>query len=208
MPSAQSPISISNIALSQLGANLITSFEDDTTESKLCKANYEPLRNAELETYEWSFATRRRQYGITVPAIGAGTAIDAYPGIRIKIQSDTIRILQVASDRDFRDTDPIQWSVEESHIIVDRRPIFVRELFRLKETADFSEAFAQALAARMAYELCLPITESLRKFESLFTIYTQKLNDAKTLDSMQGRSKRIRSNWMRSSRSRTSNFVR
>ena len=204
MPSALSPVSICNLSLGWLGANLITSFDDNTTESKLCKANYEPLRDAVLETYQWSFATRRRRMGAVAEPAGEDEPNDAYNFFRFKIASDSLRILKVQPDKDFDRPTGLEWQVEEGHIIAAQTPIFVQELFRVTETTAYTVAFTQALAARIAAELAAPITESGRKQELMFSMYLTKLDEAKTLDSMQGKSTRIRSSWMKNSRQRTS----
>jgi hypothetical protein len=199
MPSSQSSLDICNVALSWLAANRITSFNDDSIEAQLCLANYAPLRDAVLEEHEWSFAIRRRKYGAV--ALSEGTPEEnAYEGYRTKVRPDTIRVLEVRSDINFRTTDVLQWQLEEGYIISSQTPLYVRELYRNEDTISFSPAFNQALAARLASELCLPITESTRKQTVMYQLYITKLAEAKSMDGMQGRSKRIRSSWMGRSR--------
>ncbi len=200
MASALSEVAICNLALSWLGANLITSFDDSSTESKLCSANYAPLRDAVLEAYQWSFATQRTRYGAVVPEDDD----DAYELLRFQIAPDVLRILRVSSDTDFTEVGRIEWQVELGHILAVETPIFVMELVRVEETTQFSPMFTQALAARLAADLAAPITESVKKQEVMYALYLTKLDEAKTLDSMQGKSTRIRSSWMKNSRQRTS----
>lgn len=202
MPSALSPTSICNLALGWLGANLITAFDDDSTESKLCLANYDPLLDAVLETYQWSFATRRRRYGASSEP--GEDEEDAYDKFRFKVRPDTLRVLKVQPDKNFDRPSALEWQIEEGHILAPQTPVFVQEIFRVTETAQFSTSFVQAFAARIAADLALPITESGKKQELMYSLYLTKLDEAKTLDSMQGKSTRIRSSWMKNSRQRTS----
>ena len=51
--------SICNAALNLLGSSNITSIDDDNTKARLCKSNYDELRQAVLEEGNWSFAMRR-----------------------------------------------------------------------------------------------------------------------------------------------------
>ena len=51
-------VSICNQALSLVGANSIISLDDNTTEARLCKAIYEPVRDALLEEHAWTFAIK------------------------------------------------------------------------------------------------------------------------------------------------------
>lgn len=202
MPSGQNPISISNLALSWLGANLITSFEDNTPESKFCKANYEPLRDAVLETYEWSFAMNRKRYGAITTPVEDLSEDDAYDGYRFKLTPETLRVVQVSRDIRFAPTDNLDWYLEARHVVANQTPIFVRSIQRIEQVADFSEGFVQTLAARLAYELALPLTESNRKQQQMFAVYASKLDESKTLDGMQGKTQRLRSTWMRRARQR------
>ena len=206
MPQSLSPIAICNLSLSWLGANLITSFEDDTTESKLCLANYEPMRDSVEETYQWSFCTRRTYYGAAAdPLPDSDDPLNVYNEFRFKILPDVLRVLLVHPDRDFKTTSRLHWQIEAGHIVVDQNPVYAQEMFRVAETAQFTPGFAQALAARIASELALPITESGKKQELMYSLYLTKLDEAKTLDSMQGSSMKIQSTWMKNSRQRTSN---
>lgn len=199
MPSAQSSIDICNQAMSWLAANPITSFEQNSTEAQLCKANYAAIRDALLEEHEWTFALRRRRYGAVAPDL-TDPELLAYEGERIRIRSDVLRVVQVSSSITFDPTDCLQWQLEEGCIITSQTPVYVREIWRNEETTSFSAAFNQAFAARIANDLCLPITESNGKQQLMAALYQNKLAEAKSMDGMQGRSKRIRSSWMRKSR--------
>jgi len=52
-------IDIVNIALTWIGADQITSLEDDSPSAILMKTNYFLARDATLEEAEWSFAIKR-----------------------------------------------------------------------------------------------------------------------------------------------------
>lgn len=204
MPSSATPLSISNQALSWLGANLITSFDDGTTEANLCKANYDQLRDAVLESYWWSFATLRVRLTATELYTGAPEN-KTYTGYKYAVPRDSLRVWKVSSDADFRAGNTGNWTMEGGYIIASFHPAFTKYTFRLEDTAQMSPGFTQALAARMAMDLALPITESNSKEQLMAQRYAMKVDEAKTLDGMQGTNERIRSTWMRNSRQRTSN---
>ena len=52
-------VDIANLSLTWMGANLITSLEDEAPEAQILKANYDLARDATLEAHEWSFAIKR-----------------------------------------------------------------------------------------------------------------------------------------------------
>ena len=52
-------VSISNRALTFLGAQPITSLEDDTKEARACNRMFEQSRNQVLRGHAWNFAIKR-----------------------------------------------------------------------------------------------------------------------------------------------------
>ena len=203
MPSTATPVSICNQAMSWLGANLITSFDDGTTEANLCKANYDQLRDAVLETYYWSFATRRsRLNAVEPPPIDPDALV--YSGHKFAVPTDSIRIWKGSNNPDFMVGSNVPWTLENNFIYSGFAPFYMKYTYRLVETTKMSPSFVQALAARIAVDLCLPITESNNKLQAMQALYAVKLDEAKTTDGMQGTNERIRSTWMRRSRSQTS----
>lgn len=202
MPSSATPLSIANQALSWLGANLITSFDDGTNEANLVKANYDQLRDTVLELYWWSFATVRVKLSATEPV--DDPANQTFKGHKYTVPRDSIRVWKVSNDADFRTGNTGAWSLEGGSIVTVFAPAFVKYTYREEDTAQMSPGFTQALAGRIAVDLALPITESNNKLQAMQALYSLKLDEAKTLDGMQGTNERIRSTWMRNSRARTS----
>ena len=200
---ATSPVVICNQALSWLAATRIIELGEDTPEGRLCNENYDPLREAVLEEHEWSFAIRRTVIG--APLDDDEDTRDAYDGMNRFLLADeegVVRVLQVSGNSQFNDADNTEWYMEQNHIITPLERIYVRYIFSLIDTTKFSSAFVQALAARIALDLALPITESTERATAMFQLYTQKLQIAQNLDGSQGRTRRIRSTWMKHSRSR------
>lgn len=202
---ASAPVVICNQALSWLGATRIIELGEDTPEGRLCNENYDPLRESVLEEYEWSFAVRRTT--ISAPLDDDEETRDAYDGMNRFLLADeegVIRILQVANNPKFHEADSTEWYMEQNYIITNLEKVYVRYIFSLVDTNKFSSNFVQALAARIAVDLALPITESTERATAMYQLYVQKLQIAQNTDGIQGRTRRVRSTWMKHSRSRTS----
>jgi len=205
---ATSEVEICNIALGWLGGNLIISLNDTSVEAKLCKANYAPLRDAVIEEREWSFATQRLEPSALVngPLYGFDRAFQIPP--------EVIRVLQVSSagdvvngavvDGSFKSAtrggtgvgreSRLEWLVEGDQIIVSRAErIYIRALIQVIDTTKFSPAFDQALAARLAMDLAIPITASRTLQKDMAGMYADKIALAASSDGMQGRSYNVRS---------------
>ncbi len=198
-----SEVKICNQALSLVGSlssngtivDLITSLDDDTKEAKLCKLNYELVRDSVLSEYEWSFATRWE----TLPASAnpsPGEFANEYP-----LPSDVFGVLFVGQD--YRH--PELWRVENNAIRTDAATCKCQVIYRVEDTSKFSPLFTAALVARLAAELAIPITNSRTLMETLINIYGGKVKLAASKDSQQGRSRRIRSTWL--NRARSSGYV-
>lgn len=199
---ASSVVQICNLALSWLGGDLIISLDDETVEAKLCKANYEPLRDAVLEEREWTFAVVRKELAAlqSVPLYGFDKAFQIPPA--------TLRVLQISRGGDSVEAgadnsryntgqgreERIDWLREGSTVVANNAErVFARLLTRVTDTTKFSAAFDQALAARIAMDIALPLTNSDKMQQSMTAMYGQKLRIAAGTDGMQGRSYKTRS---------------
>ena len=181
-------VSIANQALGWLGANLITAFTDNTNEAKLIDANYDDIRDTVLEERAWTFATRRI---LLVPSITTPTYGWSY---QFLLPGDILRVLEARNDKKAMGPNGLQWVREGDFILSDSDTLNVRYLVRLDDPAQYSPSFSQALAARLAADLAIPLTESRSLQQSMFGLYAQKLKIAAALDGMQGRAKSFNSN--------------
>ncbi len=198
-----SEVAICNQALGWVGGNLIISLGDDSGEAKLCNANYASLRDAVLEEREWTFAVARIEPAplATLPLYGFDK--------QFQIPPDVIRVLQVSrADSDVvsggaisrsgtglgRETE-IEWLREGSTIVANNATrIYARVITRITDTTKFSPAFDQALAARIAMDLAIPIASSAKLQKDMASMYGEKIALAAASDGLQGRSTRWRSN--------------
>lgn len=192
-------IDIVNYALQLLGAEPITSLEDDSREAKIMKGFYALARDGMFEEHEWSFATRRFSpaKAATDPAWGWGSS---FP-----LPSDIIRLLRVdrgqASLR-FEDMsrNQVPHEVEGRNILCNEDAIFCTGLRRIEDEGIYSPSFAEALSTKLALLACLPLTESAQKLQLIGSIHSTVMNTAKSRDAMQSTSRPIRSDWQRNVR--------
>jgi len=182
-----SETSICNQALSWLGASLILSIDDGTTNADLCKVNYDELRDAVLNEALWSFATKRYKWipTIDVPAFGYGKSF--------LIPSEVITIIEVRDDSVFANgTSNLDWRREGNRVVANVDAVYAKCIYRVTDTSQFSPLFIQALATRLAAELAPAITESNTKTQLMWAMYDQKITLAMSMDGMQGRNDRTR----------------
>jgi hypothetical protein len=190
-------IDVVNLALTWLGANQITSLEDDAPEAILMKTNYYAARDATLEDAEWSFAIKRWNpaQSTEVPIAGAS--------FYFPIPSDIIRVLRadkpgasawgLLDDPHSIDRQPqVDWRREGDNILTNENAIVCKGIRRIEDEGIYSPLFVHAFAAHLAMLCAYPITESDGKFNAMSALYQLKIKMAKSRDGQQGTSKRIR----------------
>ena len=184
-----STVEICNLALGWLGCNLIISIDDETAEASLCKVNFPLLRDAVLEARAWTFASKRTTLPPTVGGLPA-EEVFGYAS-RFTVPADCIRILMAGSTPNFYDR--MYWEKENDEILANVGILYIKYIWRITDPTKFSSSFVQALAARLASDLCIPLTENRSLQADMWTLYQNKLADAAATDGMQGRQQPIRS---------------
>jgi len=180
---AASEVTICNLALSWLAGNLIISLDDGSTEAILCKANYELSRDSVLETMAWTFATRRFRLTpeVNVPEWGYGKQFTLSP--------DIITVLEVSGSASKPNgTNDLDWRREENRIVCDKDVIYLKTIVRIVDPSRFPPNFIQALAARIAMEIAIPLTESKELLAAMERKYLAYLYTASATDGLQGKS--------------------
>lgn len=183
-----SEVSICNQALSWLGVSAIMNLDDPQKQAQLCKTNYAQLRDTVLEEGKWSFATRRVMYSTPV-----ATSPDYGYANKFALASTELIVIEANDTGKPQGDYDLDWRVEERHIVTDATKVYAKVIIQVTDVQKFSNTFRQALAARIAAELAMPLTESHKKMMDMWALYDAKLTNAMTIDGMQGRSDRIKS---------------
>ncbi len=187
-----SEVDICNKALLSLGAAQIISLDDPQTEAVLCKQLYADLRDAVLQAHDWSFAIERINLpkGGTDPTFRYANAFPL-PG----------RVLYVMEVNKIVRTDPVRdWQVENDAIVTDDINCAAKLLKQVIDTSKFAPLFIQALQARLAADMAIPLTSNGKLEQAKWSLYRSKIMEAAGRDGQQGKSRRIRSRWLENAR--------
>lgn len=196
-----SVVDICNLALSWLGEKPIISLDDEGDAAALCKANYAPLRDAVLESAEWTFATKR----LRLTPISENDPVWAdFGGSRFQIPPEVLRVIGVFQDVEMQPWSRLIHEQEDKMIIVRqvRTSIFIRGIVRVEDPNKFTPSFEQALAERMAWEMSIPVTNSPQIEQGKGQKYGIKVTDATALNGMNQTSKQVRASWLNRARNR------
>jgi hypothetical protein len=191
------PIDICNLALTKLGAHIITSFTDQITEAILCNIHYPIIRDAVLEDRDWSFAIAEVQL---VPA----TPTDPFPpeyGQAYALPSDCLLVRycfipnpvalssgsllnqEITSEQAV--TRP-SWNKFGNLAFSSTSSLWARYIRRIEDTTQYTSQFIQALACRLASELAMPVTNRVELQAQLYKEYEMKLMAASGRDGSVG----------------------
>jgi hypothetical protein len=154
---------------------------------QLCATHYAPTRDAVLEAYEWSFAIGRATLdtpALPEPDWGMTNAFH--------LPHDNLKVVWCGQSTNENEYARFDWRIEDDRLVTDQDLVYIRYIRRVEDATKYSPLFVLALAARMAFEMCISVTENVRLQEQLIKIYEAKLGEAVANDGMQGRSQTIK----------------
>ena len=177
MPVTQ--VSICNLALIEVGADLISSISQDTKSARLLNAIWDQSRDQVLHDHRWKFAEKRDVLAPTgtAPEFGYAYAYD--------IPNDCIKIWEVDTD-EVLGPDDVEWKREGNQILTDESSINVLYVYRHEDYNAWPATFAEAMALKLAAQIAYGLTQSLSLRESLEKKYKEKLALARSFSSTEG----------------------
>lgn len=160
-----SDINIANRALQKLGAASITSFNDNSTAGRAMNLAYVPVRDAELRRRRWKFSiTRQNLAPLSTPPV------NGVYNLQYQLPANCLRVLDVgdywpgADTSDYRNRTTADYSIEGNLILTNiASPLSLRFIQQMTNPGMFDPAFAEAFAARLAWETCEQVTQSGEK---------------------------------------------
>jgi hypothetical protein len=179
-------VGIYNRVLTKLGSQPVTSTSDESEQCRVLNRIWEYVRDAELRDNNWNFAITRASLSAdgTAPAWGYDT--------RYAMPSDCLRIIEIdgftglneplgsvgPGDPDFR--------IEGRYILCDETSeIDIRYISKEINVSDWDSLFVDAIAARMAFEACEPLTNNASKKEQFLRDYKEAISKARRADGIE-----------------------
>lgn len=179
---ADSVVAICNTALDLLGADAITSIDDDNKQGRLCNRNYAKVRDAVLRAYPWNCAIARA----SLPALGDAPAFEFDRQFALPEGPDPaycLRVLSIDGEVEFG----LRYKIEGRRILTsEAAPLDIIYISRITDPALFDPLLADAISARLALDLAYPLTGSASLGQSMSEVYNQKLGEARAVDAQEG----------------------
>lgn len=178
---ADSKVALANVALAKLGANRITTFDEDSDEARVVNDVYDTIRDEVLAEGPWNFALKRKSLVLSadvLPFSSDGmTSIYAVPNdlVRIFFTSDPNAVYKMEANAE-----------GNMRLLSNTANLGVIYVFRNDNPATYYSMFKTAFATRLASEIGFNLTESSKKAEALFQEYEKiRLPRALATDSQQ-----------------------
>ena len=168
-------IDLCSCALVKLGAGAIASFNEATAEAKACMQLYEPTLEALLGAYPWRFALEKTELSRLVTAPMADYQY-AY-----QLPNNCIRILSAGNGTK---SHGLKYKIVGQTLHTNAENVIISYIGRPDEST-FPTFFCQALIAKLAAELCLPLTESTTRSDYMYGRAEEEFRIAKLTDSQQ-----------------------
>lgn len=166
-------VEICNRALDKLGSASIVSLQDDTKSARACARMFDAVRDAELRDHQWNFAIARTELPALAEAPVFGFAR------QFQLPGDCLKVVSIEPRGD--------WKIEGRRLLTDLpaplRVIYVKQSL---DPSTFDALFVEALAARLASELCESLTQSNTKKRMALEDYSQAIRRARRVDAVEG----------------------
>jgi hypothetical protein len=174
-----SVIQVANRALTKLGATRIISLDDNNKQARSISNCFEDLRDAELRAHRWQFSIVRTSLAAstTTPAFGFDYQ---YP-----LPSDFLR-LDMINDQypdtimdDYIGSETAEYAIEGNNILTSiSAPLKLRYIAQIVDPNQWDALFREALACRIAAEICEDLTQSDTKKQNAWNEWKRAIVEA------------------------------
>lgn len=181
-----SVVQIANRALTKLGASRITSLQDDNKQARAILSCFDDLRDAELRAHRWSFAIIRT----AIPALDTAPAYEfayeyALPSDFLRLDMIDGRYPSTVMDN-YIGAETAEYAIEGGKILTNiPAPLKIRYCRRIEDPSMWDVLFREALACRIAAEICEDLTQSNQKREMAWQEWKQAISEAVSVNAIE-----------------------
>ena len=172
-----STVEICNIALSNLGDQLITSLTEANARARACNLRFNDTRDAVLRSHPCNCAMSRATLAVS------GTPDWGYSN-SFALPTDCLRVLDV------EDPDT-EWKIEGRNIVSDGSTIKIRYIAQVTDTTLFDSTLVQAIALKLAWEIAETLTGNIDLKREMWQKYQFAISEARSNDAMEGTPEKI-----------------
>ena len=168
-----SVVDICNGALNQLGATTILSLTEDSKNARLCNSRFTQVRDALFRTHPWNCLQKRTSLAkeVTAPSWGFTS--------QFVLPADCLRLLYII-DYDSN------YKVEGRKILSNTSTMKILYIARITDPNEYDELLRETLSAALGADIAYGVTSSNPVAQNMYTLFQDKLKDARFVDSTEG----------------------
>ena len=168
-----SVVDICNGALNQLGATTILSLTEDSKNARLCNQRYTQVRDGVFRSHPWNCLQKRVELAAdsTAPAWGFK--------VSFTLPSDCLRLLRIL---DYESN----YKVEGRKILSNTSSMKILYVARITDPNQYDELLRETLSASLGADIAFAITSNNQTAQNMYTLFQDKLRDARFVDSTEG----------------------
>jgi hypothetical protein len=168
-------LEIVNLALVELGDNLLTSLTEDTKAARVMNLLWQPTVEDVLRDHTWRFARKRANLALLaeIPAF----EWEHY----FQLPADLIRMVCMGYPED-----EMVWEIEGDRLLTNESTAQILYISRVVDTARFDAKFVTAAVLQLAIRAYKPLAcASATEKAEMLKAYDKILMDAETIDSQE-----------------------
>lgn len=173
---ATSKVEITNMALTLLGADLITSMSESTERARTANAIFDTVRDAVLRAFPWNFAIQRQ----SLPSLASPVPADNW-NYFFNVPTGCLRVLEVDEAKG-----GLPYALERGYIACNFSPIVVKFIYQETDVTKYDSLFVLALSARLAHSMAQRRIQSSAREKELYDLYRSYVKEARSVDSQEG----------------------
>ena len=179
----ESKTAIANASLLLVGAKEITDLDSDTTNTgRIIRRWYQHSRDGLFRSYPWKFALTRQS--LSKDSTAATTEFtNSYT---LPTDPYCLRALAIYDSSS-------EWRIEGRKLLIDDGSVILKYISRVSNPVDFDDLFTDALIYKLAANIAFPVMRDKVLQDRLTAQFLERVQEARTMDSMEGTFDKIES---------------
>lgn len=199
-----SELDIYNLALTRIGHEPVSSLTEASKGADRCRLHYPAMRDAVLRAHPWNFAIRRA----ALAQLSFTPAFEFTYAFALPTDPYCLKVLRTSYEAEgYSSTSvygypglvgygamPIEYRIETVSIdgtdvralLCNESSMSIEYIARITDTSQYDALFVDALAARLAAEIAIAMTDNHAASRTMMEFYQMKLSEARVVDAQEG----------------------
>jgi hypothetical protein len=189
-----STVDIANYALNSLGANNISSFDENSKPARLINQRFDSVRDSVFRAHPWNCLLRRAELAkeSESPAFGYANQFNLPTNpYCLRVLEFSNGTLSYPQDNMFNNTGGPVFVIEGRKLLSDEGIAKIKYVARVTDPQEYDANLIDTLAAAIAFEVSYAITGSNTVKQMMAAEYSDKLKQAAFVDGTEGAPQRL-----------------